>query len=166
MEQAAPHGAPSQSKIDILDRLTGAGLLTRVEPPDGEPAGEERYRLLETLREYALERLEASGVADDACERHATIFLSLAEQGQAYLQGPEEEVWIARLEREQANFRAALQWWTERGDFERALRLGAALSRFWIAWGYRAEGRDRLLALLVAATAPQSAVRSLAGDPR
>ena len=113
-----------------------------------------RFRLLETIREYALERLEASGEAA-VRERHAAWFLALAEQGQPRLYQPGASAWLERLAQEQGNFRAALQWWTERGDVEHALRLGTAFVRFWADRGYRAEGRERLLALL--ATAQSSA---------
>jgi predicted ATPase/DNA-binding SARP family transcriptional activator len=166
-----PHPRPVSAAAiqDGLERLAGASLLTWV--PAGQTGGqtveEPRFGLLEAIREYALEQLEASGEVDVVRARHAACYLGLAEQGQARLQGPEQEIWIDRLERDHANFRAALQWWSEHGDVERALRLGAALSRFWIAWGYRAEGRERLLALLATSDAALSAppVRDRSSTP-
>ena len=149
----APTPLPPDGVLEGLERLADTGLLTRVEPVAGDPAGEVRCRLLETIRDYALERLEASGEAAAVRDRHAAWFLALAEQGQPRLYQPGSLAWLERLEQEDGNFRAALQWWTERGDVERALRLGTALAVFWLAWGYRAEGRERLLALLAVPTA-------------
>ena len=126
-----------------LDELAGLGeqsLLRRDEAPDGSL----RFRLLETVREYALEQLVASGQADEVHERHAEHFLELAETADAHIFGADGADWLERLEAEHDNFRAALDWAGAAGRHELELRLGAALQRFWRVRGHLAEGTRRL----------------------
>jgi tetratricopeptide (TPR) repeat protein len=128
-----------------------------------------RYRLPDTLRQYALERLEEDADRGSATRaRHAACFVSLAVRAEAALVGPEQGAWLDRLEQEHDNVRAALRWLLGRRDATTALRLGAALGRFWAMRGYLREGRERLadvLALVTAAGVPPSAaqVRALCG---
>jgi tetratricopeptide (TPR) repeat protein len=113
--------------------------------------------MLETIREYALERLEASGEADALRLRHAAHYLTLAERAAEDLVGPAQAAAIAVLERDHGNLRAALRWAIESGDVGRSLRFGAALWRFWRRRGYLTEGRERLgetLALAERASVP------------
>jgi ATP/maltotriose-dependent transcriptional regulator MalT len=94
-------------------------------------AGEvRRYRLLETVRQYSRERLEASGEADAFWRRHAEFFLALAEEAEPGLTGAQLQDWAERLEEEHDNMRAALSWSLE-NEPETALRLTGALARFW-----------------------------------
>jgi tetratricopeptide (TPR) repeat protein len=110
--------------------------------------GETRFVLLETLQEYAWERLEASGEAEAVRRAHAAYYLQLAEEAEPALQGPEQGVWLGRLEREHDNLRAALQWAQDSGEAEIGLRLAGALGHFWYLQGHWSEGRRWLDALL------------------
>jgi predicted ATPase len=108
---------------------------------DGPLAGDSRLLMLETIREYGLEQLEAHDEAEEARRDHAAHYLALAEEAQPEMQGPEQATWIGRLEREHDNLLAALRWTQARGQAETALRLAAALGRFWLMRGYLTEGR-------------------------
>jgi non-specific serine/threonine protein kinase len=97
--------------------------------------------MLETVREYGLERLAASGEAAVVRDAHADWCLDLAERSWPELAGPRQETWFERLEAELPNLRAALGWLRERGDGERGLRLASRLSWFWSSRGYLREAR-------------------------
>ena len=101
--------------------------------------------LLETIREYGLEALEASGEMEATRQAPAAHYLRLAEQAELELDGPQQAVWLERLERENENVRTALRWSLERGEagqsMELALRLGGALWLFWVVRGRSTEGR-------------------------
>jgi predicted ATPase len=124
--------------VDGLASLTDCGL-TRVEGTDDAP----RFTMLEPIREYAVERFEESGEAEKFRRGHAAYFLGLAEEAEPNLRGSPGD-WLDRLEREHDNFRAALDRLEASGDGETALRLAAALWRFWYLKGHLAEGRGRL----------------------
>ncbi len=132
-----------EAPLETLEGLVAKSLLQREQ---GVP-GEVRFRMLETVREYALERLAASVEADDARRRHALYFAGLAEQGAEVLwgpvQGPEHEIWLDRLEADHDNLRAALAWGSRHHD-ETTLRLAAAMFEFWESRGYIREGREWL----------------------
>jgi predicted ATPase/DNA-binding CsgD family transcriptional regulator len=136
---------PPAEVLALLTRLVDQSLVVAV-IEDGD--GMAWYRLLEPVRHYALQHLIACGEWATSRERHAICYLALAEQAAAELYGPEQERWLARLEREQGNLRAALQWSEETGEHEIGLRLATALVPFWEAHGYIAEGRRWLLAAL------------------
>lgn len=112
-----------------------------------ETAGEERYYLLETLREFAAEQLSHDERVA-AARRHAHYYLSFAEAADPELGRSDAALWLDRLESEHDNLRAALDWLGASGETEAGLRLGAILARFWGARGYLTEGRQRLAALL------------------
>ncbi len=114
----------------------------------GSDAPEPRLTLLETIREYGIERLEAHGEAGTLRERHAAFYLTLAETAEPELGGPDQAAWSARLEREHDNMRAALHWAQDRGHATTGLRLAGALWRYWSVRGYLSEGRLRLRAML------------------
>lgn len=130
--------------VDGIASLVDKSLLRRDEGGDAEP----RFRMLETIREYALERLVEAGESDRFHRRHADSCLTLAEQAEPGLIGPRQAAWLDRLEEDHDNLRAALSWLARHGLAEHALRLGAALRRFWRARGYITEGRERMSALL------------------
>jgi non-specific serine/threonine protein kinase len=125
-------------------------------------AGQEpRFHLLETLGEYARERLEASGEAPALRRRHTAYYLALAEAADAGWQGARQADWVRRLEVEHDNLRAALSWAQEtEGDI--SARLAGALARFWATHGYLAEGRRWLEGALRAGSTMPPAVRARA----
>ena len=130
-----------------------AGLATLVEQSlltQREEEGKPRYLMLETIREYGLERLAASDDAEAVNDGHARFYLNLAEEAAPKLTGPRQQEWLQRLEREQDNMRAALRWTQER-DLVSALRIASALYRFWETRGYAVEGRRWLDGLLAQA---------------
>ena len=128
--------------LDGVASLVDKSLLQRVEQTGGgsEEQEDQRLLMLETIREYGLEALIASGEGHAARQAHADYFLQLAEEAEPALKGPLLVAWLERLEREHDNLRAALQWALEGGRAEVALRLGIALERFWVVRGQRNEG--------------------------
>ena len=133
--------------LDLLDGMASMvdkSLLQQVE----QAKGESRFAMLETIREYAQEKLEASGEDTLTRRAHAAYCLVLAEEEVTEQSGAEGEEWLERLSLDHDNFRAALDWLTETGDAEWGLRLGTALFRFWERREYLAEGRDWLGKLL------------------
>ncbi len=116
-----------------------------------------RFVMLETLREYAGERLVASGDASERHRQHLQYYLELAEQAEHALQGPQQVAWLDRLEVEHDNIRAALDWALGQGVSTAALRIGGAIWRFWVNHGHLEEGRrwmERALAQAADAAAP------------
>jgi tetratricopeptide (TPR) repeat protein len=139
--------------VDGLASLTDRGLI-RLEGSDEEP----RFTMLETIREYALERLELSEEAPTLRRRHAQHFLTLAEAAEPNLIGVGSHAeWLDRLERDHDNFRAAMAWLETSGDSGAALRLTAALWRFWDLKGHLIEGRRQLERALRADELPTAA---------
>ncbi len=134
--EAAEAVATDYSVLDLLQHLVEKSLVVAEARPDGTL----RYRMLETLQQYALERLVESGEVDEARRRHAAGLLALAERAQGELRGPRETEWLARLGDEHDNLRAALRWAIDHGEAAVALRLGGALWRFWDARGHLGEG--------------------------
>ena len=145
-EAEATCGPGEELGRDVLEGLDGLvdQSLLRQEAERGEP----RFLMLETIREFALERLEASGEAEEIRRRHALAFLALAEQAEPHYTGKEQAIWLDRLEREHDNLRATVAWAIERTQGEVGLRLGAALWRFWQMRGHLQEARERLLGIL------------------
>ena len=146
--------------VDVLEALSS--LLDKSLLRQEEMVGEEpRFVMLETIREYARERLELSGEAEEIRRLHAEYFLALAEQGASEEQGPEETAWLERLDLEHDNMRAALSWMLESEEAEPGLRLSGALWRFWWMRGHYSEGR-RWLEEALAKDGRASAVRARA----
>src|SRR5207245_453361 len=114
----------------------------------GGTADEARFAMLDTIREYAIEQLDASGEGNEVRRAHAAYCLVLAEEGDASFTGSERALWLARFDAEHDNFRQALDWLVAIGGAEWALRLGAALFRYWEAREHLAEGRRRLVTVL------------------
>jgi predicted ATPase/transcriptional regulator with XRE-family HTH domain len=113
--------------IPGLEALRRANLLTSAVGPDGAV----RLGMLETIREYALERLEEGGEGEAIRWRHAAYYRDLAETGSRYVPGAPERAWMVRVEPEQDNLRAALGWEIESGEIETAGRIAAAAWPFW-----------------------------------
>jgi tetratricopeptide (TPR) repeat protein len=107
----------------------------------GTVAGEPRYRMLDTIREFAAEQLLASGEEQAVRQRHGAYFVDLAERAEPALQDRDHRVWYPRLEHEHDNLRAALAWLLDSGQVEAALRLAGAVWRFWQRRGDIREGR-------------------------
>jgi non-specific serine/threonine protein kinase len=124
--------------------LVEHSLLQSAEQPDGEP----RLGMLETIRAYAQERLDASGEREAVRRRHADWYLALAETAAPALRGPQRAGWLRRLSGEVDNLRAALHWVQERGEAELGLRLASALMPFWKIRGQLTEGEHWLTAVL------------------
>ena len=131
--------------FDGLTRLADKSLV-QVDLSEGG-SHSPRYRLLETIRQYAGDRLFESGEADLVRGRHLGHYLQLAEEAGRQLFGPQQRDWLDRLELEHDNLRAALDWAHGRHP-EAGLRIVAALPRFWLARGHSTEGRERLSAAL------------------
>jgi predicted ATPase/transcriptional regulator with XRE-family HTH domain len=128
--------------VDGLTSLIDQSLVQRAANATSGIPAEPRFTMLETIREYALERLREHGQEEILRRRYATYYLTLAEQGEHGLQGPDSRRWLERLETEHDNLRAALAWsQTTVGDHELGLRLAAALWWFWWARGHGSEGR-------------------------
>ena len=147
--------------IDVLDGMTSMvdkSLAQHAEQADSET----RFRMLSTIREYALERLAESQDESATRRAHAAYYLVLAEEGAQDVAAHSE--WLDRFEIEHDNFRMALDYLIKTGDAEWGLRLGAALFRFWETREYLTEGRDalaRLLAMEGTATRPKLRARLL-----
>jgi len=135
-----PAGELGAAVFDGVASLVEKSLLRQDEGPAGEP----RFFMLETIREYALDRLERSGEGELLRQRHADYFVALAEEAEPEILGADQILWLDRLEAERDNFRAALGWSLERGDTERALRLIGSLRRAWVSRGYLSETRKWL----------------------
>jgi non-specific serine/threonine protein kinase len=149
---------PITNLVEGIASLMDKSLLKQEETGDGEA----RFSMLETIREYARERLRESGFAESVRGLHSAYFLALAERAEPELRGPEQVVWIGRLEREHDNLRAALGWSLQRGEVEIATRLAASLAWFWFAHGHLTEGRTWLAAVLAAPGEVSPAVRAKA----
>ena len=121
--------------LDGVSSLLDKSLLRQEEGPEGEP----RLVMLETIHEYAREKLEASGEAEEVRRLHAEFFLSLAEEAEPELIGPDQLACLERLEAEHDNMRAALSWSLER-EPATAFRLAGMLARFWEIRSYFSEG--------------------------
>ena len=139
----ADHGVdhdPAAAILAGMDALVRHSLLQQVEDRDGTP----RFEMLDTIREYARERLVADGEDTAAGRRHALYCLALAEDPAALAGGPPAVAWRTRLEAEHDNLRAALQWVYANREVALAWQLVAGLWRFWLARGYISEGRAHL----------------------
>jgi len=159
-------GGPSELVLDDVASLADKSLLQRVEQHTGE---EPRFAMLETIRAYGLERLEALGEAEAARAAHAAhaaYFLQLAEEAEQGMTGPQQASLLEHLEREHDNLRAAMQWSLEAaGEGEAtALRLGGALYPFWFVRAHFSEGRDFLERALARSGDAATPVRAKALD--
>jgi non-specific serine/threonine protein kinase len=146
--------------LDLLTRLVNKSLVVKEEQD-----GVVRYRLLETIRQYAREKLADSGEMEALQARHLNYFLEIAEQAAPRLRGGDQLTWLRRLEAEYDNFRAALDWALLCQETTSALRLTGDLALFWYFRGYWSEGREwleRVLSLPQVETGPASAEQKAA----
>ena len=153
--EAVCGGTHQRETTDLLEQLVAKSLVL-FDPAAG------RYRFLETVREYALERLVELGEADRIRHRHRDYFLALAQRAQPQLRGADQHVWLGRLGAEHENLRAALEWCALTGDEAALLRLAAALWRFWNVLGYWSEGQQWLDRAVEAGPEPDSAAYAAA----
>jgi len=145
-----------QALLDILTSLADKSLVLTE-----QSASATRFRLLETLQQYALERLHQTGSDADLRKRHLACFFELARKAEPQLTEKDQQIWLDRLECEHDNLRQALAF-ALGDDVERGLLLASALSRFWLVRGYLAEGRSWLARLLAASSGTDAAARARA----
>ena len=136
LEQVTAPPTRLPNLLDLLTQLVDKSLVI-AEPHEGQM----RYRLLETLREYALEQFATRTEMAQLQQRHAATFVRLGEQAATELVGARQPAWLMRLESEHANLRGALDYLITQAEGELALRLAAAIYRFWEIRGYVSEGR-------------------------
>ena len=166
----APAQRPS-SVLDLVAALVDSSLIL----PDGRgldraerqgvtsaAAATARYTMLETIREYGLERLAERGEETEVRRRHAAWCVTLAETAKESLTGPEQETWLDRLAAEHDNLRTSLDWVIARQEVETALRLAGALYWFWYIRCHFAEGRGFLERVLAISETERSPARATA----
>jgi predicted ATPase len=163
--EAVCAGAPVDSGdvLDLLMRLVDKSLVVAE-----EQEREQRYSLLETIRQYADEKLRAAGEVGSARARHLDWYLAFAERAAPELRGHHQALWFRRLAVDHDNLRAALSWArTDPRGAEKELRLAAALGRVWIVRGHGREGRawlaDALARAAATATPPRATALAWAG---
>jgi tetratricopeptide (TPR) repeat protein len=142
--------------LDVLESLADKSLIRFALDEDS------RITMLETIRDFARERLDASDDQSRVARRHADYFLRLAEETEPLLEGREQTRSLDSLDREQGNLRAAITWWRDQGDLESALRMSGALWRFWWLRGDMDEGRSLLEGLLPLSASVSPPVRAKA----
>jgi predicted ATPase/class 3 adenylate cyclase len=155
-----------QADLDVLNSLS-ALLDNSLIQSSEEGAEEPRFLMLQTVREFGLERLTASGELERTRVAHANYFLALAEQAEAELHGPNQAMWVARLELEHDNLREALEWALAKVVDENAaerreigMRLSAALKEFWMILGHYREARTFLECALAVSEGTHTALRA------
>ena len=154
--EAVAQGPPVTDVVAGIATLVESSLLSRPVEPD-----EVRFSMLETIREFALERLREAGEDDEIGSRHASFYAGLLERAEPDLTGPDQASWLELLEAEHANLQAALRWAGETGDTDLALMMAARLWRFWQLRGHFADGR-RWLEDVLATEGPASVPRAKA----
>jgi predicted ATPase len=158
LEAAEAVSAAESDALDLLLQLVDKSLV--IADSDGAEA---RYRLLETIRQYAQEKLHDAGEAAATRDRHRDFFLRWAERAAPEVAASDQLVWHARIEAEHDNLRAAIEWTAADGT-DRELRLCAALAHFWVQRGYFGEGSDRLTGALERGSRGPTRERALALD--
>ncbi|MBS1253930.1 MAG: putative HTH-type transcriptional regulator [Anaerolineales bacterium] len=144
--------------LDGASSLMDKSLVRRETRADRDP----RFLMLETIREYGLERLAASGEATPVRNAHAEYYLALAEEAELELRGAQQSIRLNQLAAEHDNLRAALRWAIDDGAAETALRLAGALGRFWYVRGHLSEGRRWLEEALAHHSSAPAPVRAKA----
>ncbi|MGD9588275.1 MAG: protein kinase [Pyrinomonadaceae bacterium] len=139
---------------DLIASLIDKSLLVRREVRGGEP----RFRMLEVVRDLALEMLQAAGEESAARRRHAEYFVALGEQAEPHLQTADSGVWLAQLEEDHDNIRAAMRWSLE-NDHPLAVRLAVSVRNFWLVHSHLREGFEWLQAVASLETEPDQALQ-------
>jgi predicted ATPase/transcriptional regulator with XRE-family HTH domain len=157
--EAAEAVCNPDGKLDVLEGLASLvdQSLLRQEGED-----EPRFSMLETIREYAAELLEASGEGEMLRQQHASFFLTLVERAAREVDGPKQARWLEELEADHDNLRAVLRWSLERGEPQIGLRLAEALATFWLVRTHWSEGRRWLEEALERGTEVPLALRARA----
>jgi predicted ATPase/predicted negative regulator of RcsB-dependent stress response len=135
----AVHGPQAMDFLDLLASLVNKSLITA----ETRPGQETRYAMLETIRQYASEKLLQAGEGELLRKRHVAYYVDLAERAEPNLRARDMVLWLDRLEMEHENIRSALEWALE-GDIEAELRLANALLWFWHIRGHKNEGVEWL----------------------
>lgn len=138
---------PDLDVLEAVEALLRNSLLTTRRARSDEP----RLGMLETIREYALDRLAARGDGDVVRRRHADYYVALCEEAEPALLGPRQREWLERLDAERDNIRAVLAWAVDTGEADVGLRIGAALWRYSQLRSLEHEARERLQELLALA---------------
>jgi non-specific serine/threonine protein kinase len=145
----ADEALPANDVFEPLSGLVDNYLIRRPDINESEP----RFRMLESVHEYAIQKLRESGEYDMLRVRHSEWCLALAERAVVELTGPSQATWLDSLDRELDDLRLGLAWLYERQDIERGLRLVGALGRFWSNRRHVAEGREWVERFLMAPSA-------------
>ncbi len=151
------------TEFDVLDALES--LVEQSLVAQDTTVTQARFTMLETIRQYAAQRLERAGDADDAARRHALCFLALARMARPHLDGWEQARWLDGLDAERDNLRAALAWGVEH-DAALGVELGLTLSRYWQVRGNRREGSYWLRQVVAAAESAAEVPDTQLGDVR
>jgi predicted ATPase/class 3 adenylate cyclase len=149
---------------ETLETLVHLAEKSLVDVDEDSEAAEGRYQLLETIRQYARDKLLASGESEQVRDRHLAYCIHFAEEAEPHLRHTEQLAWLEHIEREHDNLRAALGWALESGQQESALRLAGALAYFWESRGYVSEGYKWLDEALARSDREQSE-RAAMGEP-
>jgi predicted ATPase/transcriptional regulator with XRE-family HTH domain len=141
LEAAEAMGAAGETDTEEVVPLLGSLVEQSLVVAETSPEGGTRYRMLEPVRQYALERLRESDEADEARWRHARYYLALAEEAEPRIKERDQGEWLDRLEADNDNLRAAIGWSLEAGDARAAARIGWALGMYWVMRARHSEGR-------------------------
>ncbi len=133
----ATNTAGAADVLVLLGKLVEQSLVVAQTTPEGVT----RYKMLEPVRQYALEWLRGSGQEEEVRRRHAGHYLALAEKAEPRIRGQDQIEWLDRLEAENDNLRAAIRWSLEAGDAQVAARFGWALGMYWVMRARHGEGR-------------------------
>ena len=160
-EVARNDAKPSQDILEGIGSLVDKSLLRQ----ESDLTDEQRFTMLETIREFALEQLIAHGDERAVRDAHARFFLAIGAEAERDLTGANQTWWLTRIGVDHDNFRAALGWLRDSGQTNLALQLAASLWRFWNVRGYLTEGRDWLERTLAVAdrTPSRELTRALSG---
>jgi predicted ATPase/class 3 adenylate cyclase len=154
-EVAAGDAGSATGLVDDISALVDASLLRAIRDATGSP----RFGMLQTIHEYALETLVASGEHEAVARGHALHFMAGAEEAALHLNRPDQATWFDQLGRSIDNLRAALRWAASAGDVEIGLRTATAIWRFWQRTGQLREGRETLERFLAARDSAANPIR-------
>lgn len=150
---------PDLPVIDCLGALLDNSLIRQADGGHVCATPDPRFAMLQTIREFAREQLDASGEREAIPAAHAAYYGAMADEAAPHLTGPAAATWLDRLETEHDNLRTALAWWRTTADAARAAALAGALWRFWWLRGHIDEGRAELEAALALPHADDPAAR-------